>query len=831
MFRVSTKIKVASGYILLFLLLIFSIHYIYHKMQLLTKTNVYEEMLAKQRRMTNQLIVNLYQSEVLMQAFGMGQLDLYENYNTSMQNVVQGIDSLRSIIKDKNQLSRLDSISLLLNMKKENTASLIETLRDNSADKIYQRYIKQLAKKQKTINYKQPVAKTMVTHSNVYTIRKKSKSIFKRIADIFHSGKGDTTKVERITQEVKTDTVKKSYNPSHAVVRILQNVQSDVSNSRQKSLENVRTKIDLLRNNSMMLSQQINKILLSIDNKEQQMLEYQSDKENLIRQHAAVTITIISVVALLLAMIFLFIIWRDITRSNHYRRELEKSNRYAENLLVAREKLMLTITHDIKAPAGSILGYLELLSRIVSDGRQKFYLNNMKDSAHHLLDLVKSLLDFYRLEANKMDVNNVSFSPKELFDEIYLGFKPLAENKQLALDYTFDIETENKQYIGDPFRIRQIVENLISNSIKFTKQGSVKLEVSVHPAELKVRVIDTGCGISKEDQHRIFEEFTRLKSAQGENGFGLGLAIVMKLVELLNGHIQLESDTDKGSCFTVTLPIAPSTAEEGKQAVSAEDNIPLTSVPCKVLLIDDDPIQMQLTSSMLEHLQVKSECCDKPDDVIRTLENGSFNLVFTDLQMPAMDGFELMNLIGQTDTVNQLPVVAITARSDMDKAFLQSKGFAGCLHKPFSLSELAQIIRETIQCDVNATSNEQPSTNDINLQYNFQALTAFSGDDAEEAVHIMETFVSEMEKDKAKIEKALDDNDRITVSQISHKLIPRFKMLGEKQALPHLLILEKQSVVSTLSQEETEKVSIVLGKMQDMMIKAKEYIDRLVKRS
>ena len=178
-------------------------------------------------------------------------------------------------------------------------------------------------------------------------------------------------------------------------------------------------RINQLRIAGGRVSQRVNQLLDNIEDDEQKAMEVRIAHEQDIRQQAAWTMATIAILAVLLVLIFFTIIWRDITRSNHYRKELEKAKLYAENLLVAREKLMLTITHDIKAPAGSIIGYIDLLIRLVQDRRQQFYLHNMKSSANHLLDLITSLLDYHRLEAGKMDIHPVTFNPHELFESIY----------------------------------------------------------------------------------------------------------------------------------------------------------------------------------------------------------------------------------------------------------------------------------------------------------------------------------------------------------------------------------------------------------------------------
>ncbi len=813
MLRVSTKIKVACGYILLTLLLFFSIQYIYRKIQLLTQENTFEQKLIQQRRVTNQIILDLYQAEIVSHSFSIGQLNQLNQYNRLIKAAYWGIDSLRSMVTDPTQQARLDSVSFLLKKKEENTRFFLQTLQKNSTDKIYQQYIEKLEKKQDSFVHKQPVYKTMVIHSNTYTIRKKPKNFFKRIAEVFSPEKGDTIKMEHVTKEETTDTIKKITNPSDSVVKLLKNVQSNVSDNKQKSIQNVKKSTDNLRTNGIRISRQINKILISIDQNEQWLAENKANHQKEIRQNAANSIKVISIAAILLATIFLTFIWRDITRSNHYRHELEKAKRYAENLLIAREKLMLTITHDIKAPAGTILGYIELLSRMITDGRQAFYLNNMKNATQHLLDLIKSLLDFYRLESNKMDINNVSFNPSQLFNEIYLSFKPLAEAKRLEFIYKLEIDSSDI-YTGDPFRIRQIAENLLSNSIKFTKEGSIELRISGNDKQFVFSVSDTGCGISKEEQKHIFEEFTRLSGAQGEEGFGLGLSIVMKIIQLMKGNIEIKSNPGSGSAFTVTLPIKHATVTKEEKRINE---------PCKIILIDDDPIQLQLTMSMLDHPDVKVVCCEKPEDLLGELEGNHFDLMMTDIQMPAMNGFDIIKKVRQTPSANnRIPIIAITARSDMSKEFFRSEGFANSLLKPFNSAELHQVIAETLQMK----TFEKPYESQKDIQKSpFSMLTAFSDQDTNEAIKIMNTFISETEKDMESLIQAGRDNNLQAVKRFSHKMLPRFKLLEANTCTDILRAMETCKEDSETTNGLKESLNILSKEIQNIIEEAKKYRD------
>ena len=534
----STKLKVAFGYILLTALLFISIGYIYQEMKSLSGTGDDEAILSQRRHVTNQIISQLYQAEVIGQSLSTGQIEQYYRYQRAMKQATTALDSLRTLLTDSIQLARLDTVGMLFMDKERNMRNLLKAIQDGGTDILYKQHIDELIAQQDSLLSLPHVRKKVITHTNSYIIRKKPKSFFKRLGEVFSPGKADSTQVNNVIQEEYTDTLTEAYSPADTVVTMLKNIQSRVTDTQQERMEMVN------RRTQYPAPQR-----LETKSESQSAIKYYrgrrasfGPKTNIYKRNIFAKALSAqwreSPLSLWFWLIFfLVLIWRDITRSNHYRRELEKAKRRAEDLLAAREKLMLTITHDIKAPVGSILGYTDLLERITTEERQRFYLNNMQSSANHLLSLVKSLLDYHRLDAHKMDVNQVSFNPHQLFDTIYISFKPMADSKQLELNYHCN-ESLNRVYIGDPFRIRQIAENLLSNALKFTKEGGITLRAALENGQLHFSISDTGCGISQEEQQRIFQEFTRLHNAQGQEGFGLGLAITRKLVLLLEGDIR-----------------------------------------------------------------------------------------------------------------------------------------------------------------------------------------------------------------------------------------------------------------------------------------------------
>lgn len=828
----STSFKIVIGYILLVGLLIGAFTYTMQQMNLLTTPTSLRDQLDHRRHITHRIISQLYDAESIGQTLRTGKLNEYYHYLKAMKEVNASIDTLETILTDTLQQARLDTVRTLLQNKQWNMYAVLEAMRNTPTDQIYQEQLDSLIAQQDSLLSTPHIRRKVITHHNSYTIHHKKKGFFKRLADVFAPGKEDSTQVSNVIQEEYTDTLDEVYSPIDTISSMITGIQHKVFQTRQKETEMLNTRISSLRVIGSGLSQRVNQLLENIEHDEQEAARTKLMQEEEIRKEAAETMAKIAIAAFVLVLVFSIVIARDITRNNHYRRELEKAKSYAENLLVAREKLMLTITHDIKAPAGSIIGYIDLLIRLVNDRRQQFYLSNMKSSAQHLLALVTSLLDYHRLEAGKMDLHPVAFNPHELLTDIYNSFLPLAEKKQLQLDFKEKLP-ETLTLEGDPFRIRQIVENLLSNALKFTATGGITLQAEYHGNQFVFSVSDTGCGMTASEQERIFKEFTRLSSAQGQEGFGLGLSITRKLVELLLGRIDIESAPGKGSTFKVSMPlpsISPKPAPDTKEPV-----ITLPKIHLRIAIIDDDRIQMHLTEAMLHNaeeevkgLKVETVCCEQPEELIEQLKSRTFDLVFTDIQMPAMNGFELLHHLRNQDfaQAQSIPVIAITARGDMNEDDFQQKGFAGMLQKPFNQLELKKVVKNalthlTVSDNIPDTSLVQKETHETlphtDQPYNFSPLTAFSEDDPEAAKEILRTFAQETQKNMEKLQAAISNKDMEALCATAHKMLPTFLMIEAQKAIPLLKWLEQQRGTQTYTPEAEQAAETVIAETKQVL--------------
>ena len=753
--KFSTRYKVAVGYILLTLLLITTMGYVYRIMKGMGGRGDGDGLLSARRSITSEVMNDLNRAEIVVQAIAIGKTNEYGEYKEIMSSVDRAIDSLQNITDDLQNSERLKTIRMFINMKNSNMSRLMTIIDSNDITELYNNEINAIISLQDSL------------------LAKNGKQGY-------------------------PDYV------AETIAGRLKNIRFKVSADHSEQVNRLNSQMQSLRLSSLLLNDEVRLLLNEIEDEESLLEQARTDKNEKVRNRAYMIISGIAVVSILLAAWFMYFISRDITRSNHYRSELEKAKQRAEDLLDAKDKLMLTITHDIKAPVGSIIGYAELLGNIITGERQQFYLKNMQDSADHLLQLVNSLLDFHRLDADKMDRQSVPFNVKELFDGIMNSYRPIADSKNIELVNSCDAALDCV-FKSDPLRIRQIIENIVGNALKFTNEGSVTVDAALDHDTFQIVVCDTGCGMAKNELKQVFKEFTRLNNAQGKEGFGLGLAITNKLVRLLGGDISVDSELGKGTIFTVRLPLER-TSSLPVEAVKDDADMAVPSA--RLLLIDDDPLQLSMMEAMLQQISLDVTTCNHPDELFIHLQQQMYDVIITDIQMPAMNGIELIGKIKEMPTVCDIPVVAMTARSDVDAVMLSGHGFSACLHKPFTIRELVQVIAGVVK----------PGGS----RFDFGQLAAFSMDDTDAKAEIMKTFIVETKKKREILSQACSRHDMQTITMITHQLLPLFVMVGAVDGKENLEWFEKCRNEVEYSDEADARVKAIISEVDNMTDEAEK---------
>lgn len=473
----------------------------------------------------------------------------------------------------------------------------------------------------------------------------------------------------------------------------LYSLQKEIHAQYTDSWNKLSAYSDSLQQRDRELNSQINELICEFE----QAAIVQSDNEAkqmaALREESFRIILFIAVAAILLIVVFYIFIHRDIRQRLAYRMRLEASDRRNHELLAARRNLILTVSHDLRAPLGTISEYAELLQDERNGERSKGYAVNILRASRHVIGLANNLLYYYRLEAEKEQPEREIFHPGRTVEETTHSFRPIAARKGLGL--TTEVTDSDVLVEGDSGRLVQILNNLLSNAVKFTRAGYIHVGARYRNGTLCFFVRDTGTGIDKERQERLFTAFERGETQGTEQGFGLGLAITYKLVTLLDGTIRVQSDPGSGSTFEVCLPMREADGNPGNVSVFPEHD---SLSGMRVLAIDDDRMQLDVTKKIYARNGVVCDCCLNIGELVSALRRNRYDLVLTDMRMPEMDGHGVLSLVRGSNLgqIKTLPVLAVTAQADEKPERFRNAGFAGCLYKPFSPEEL---LAETSRID------------------------------------------------------------------------------------------------------------------------------------
>ena len=505
------------------------------------------------------------------------------------------------------------------------------------------------------------------------------------------------------------------------------------------------------------LNRQLQTLIRQMDEKVQADLQKREAEIAAMRERSFLQIGGLTGFILLLLVISYIIIHRYAKRINRYRKEmsdliarLSKSNRKNEELITSRKKAMHTITHELRTPLTAIHGYAELIQGSGTVETQR-HAESILQASKRMIAMLNSLLDFFRLDSGKENPDCKLFRLQSVADTLDAEFRPMAENKDLKLTVE---NSADVILMGDRERIIQIGDNLLSNAIKYTQAGSVSLKTDYGNGTLSITVEDTGSGMSEEEQQRVFSAFERLSNAATQDGFGLGLSIVKHVVDMLDGTIRLESEKGRGSRFTVEIPIQTSDAvdEEG----GSEARTPDAEKSYSVLVLDDNDIVRSMMKDMYVGVGVHCDTSGSIGDVMEAIRSRHYDLLITDMKMPEINGYEVLELLRSSDVGNskEIPVIVATASGSCTEEELLAHGFTACLFKPFDITELLEV-------------SEKYAIRDNGADYrpDFTSLLAY-GDKAA----MLERLITETEKDMQAMREAVERLDRKVLDGQVHRL-------------------------------------------------------------
>ena len=477
-------------------------------------------------------------------------------------------------------------------------------------------------------------------------------------------------------------------------------------------------------------------------------------------------------VALVSIFLFILLISRDIRRVSRARKAMEEAQKRTEEIMESRHKLLLSVSHDIKAPLASIVGYIELMQMENKNDTDMLRLNSMKYSSQHILSLLSNLLEFSSLEQGKQFIKRSDFNVSELCDQLATMFKPIAENKQLKFFYHKNI-SDNLYINSDSLKIKQVVSNIISNALKYTIEGEVHFGVYLVNNKLIFNVIDQGIGIQSEKIEEMFKPFSRADNNIGlAEGNGFGLFVVRGLLELLGGNIKVMSELEKGSHFEISIPVKVIEKPTESKQIHTDNHIVTSKSKLNLLLVDDDNSLLAVIGAMLKKIGHSSDICRSYIEFNKYLtELDKYDLVLTDREMGTFSGNDVLKTIKSIDKDKK--VILMTARDQYSEKYAIREGFDGYIRKPFSIKDLASLL------NVNLTIEERQQ---CEFSDDFPQLCVMFDNDENAIREILQAFVNATSDNLVALNDAITEHDFAKAQGICHKMRPMFMQLEQKSA-------------------------------------------------
>lgn len=783
----STRIKILVGYALLAIVLLSATWMIYDNTRSLTAVNSASERLMARRDIVDTLVFSMLETANAERSILLGDASEWQRFDHAISNSTEKARQLRPLISDSLKRQRLDTLVILLKAKRQNTMLVMAELGKDNRDIFYSNKMKALHSGRDSVVIHPRTAEQHYQRETVYEIVKTKKGFFRRLGDAFRRQHTDTVGMTRVQKRATADTVNHRLDIADSVANALAEIQQKQQRESGRQKERIAGRNSELQRVSILLAWRTGQLLEDIQNDEHTALRRVVDKAMNSRRTMIMRIAGLGLLAILSAAILVVYILRDIRRERRDRQRIIEAKAETERIMQQRERLLLTITHDIKAPAASIAGFIDLLAEYVDRPKAIGYLKSIGGSAQHLLQLVTALLDYHQLESGKVEIHEESFSPATLIRECVGGMQPQALEKGLLLESNINV-ADSMVCRSDAFRIKQIVNNLVGNAIKYTDEGKVTVSTAYMSGRLTIGVADTGCGMTPEEQQRVFNAFTRLPGAQCKEGVGLGLSIAREIVERLGGSINLVSRKGEGSKFTVVIPMETAngnddkaettidieideTAEAGAGISQSNENRNSGDKSLRILIVDDDKLQQQLLLEMfarVEGILLDITSTTHACEAIQLAHDIKPDIVFTDIEMPEMNGNEIMKRIRENGMA--MKFVAITAHEPSIMPKLRNEGFDACLFKPFSVETLAATICQITGHMVRVKEKQQDSTAD-SLR---SALLPFTDGDAEAERQIITDICRSIDE---YLELLGDADNSDSIAKAAHKAMPLLEMI------------------------------------------------------
>ncbi|MTH16997.1 ATP-binding protein [Flavobacterium sp. LC2016-01] len=773
-----TAIKVLFSYVALLALVVTVGWFLYSENVVYNKL---EDKIALEKNKilrVSKLFSNVYKTESLARKTIQTNSDKdFKSYVIESDSLRARIDTLKQIVTTDYQKVLLDSVTYLLAEKTKNIQQL-KTIKNKADDEVsVNSAIDEITK----MEFKLRKLELQDFTKNPNQLGAYQKNVLQQYVDYLNQNIPDDS----------TNTLSKK--ASDSILANSKKLLSSVKLRAEKKKESLNFEENKLLKNEIAISDQLRKVLRIIERE----IIINSIKNNSLKEKSLKKVneivTASAIVGLILTLFFSVLIVSDYSKSQVYKKQLEIANFKTKNLLKSREQLISTVSHDLKTPLSTIVGYSELLSNSDINTKQSYFINNIKNSSEYITQLVQDLLDFSQIEAGKITIEKVPFLVPQIIDEVAKSIQTVYKQKNIDLIIAID-EKLNSKIVGDPFRLKQILSNIIGNAYKFTEEGYIK--ISAYLAEKNdffvITIEDTGIGIEKGNQKFVFEEFAQANEGieKKYGGTGLGLSICQKIISILGGTLQLESIFGQGSTFEIQLPLLFDTssnpADEIKKAVSHQTKSQT------FIVIDDDINLLNLTSGVLRQEKHQVLSFNSAGKALEAIQKTNFDFVITDIQMPEMDGFVFLQKLKSMSIYDNQPVIALTGRADLDASVYADAGFTTVVKKPYSPRILLDTIRIILEDDPLPKVDTTKAGEKISTKlYSLVTLREFLAHDKNALNEVLKSFIESTNENLVYLENAISLENTVEINAIAHRIAPMFKQIEANEIAKILVVLEK----------------------------------------
>jgi signal transduction histidine kinase/CheY-like chemotaxis protein len=729
------------------------------------------------------------------------------------------IDSLKTLPWDTSQLSKLEEMKAILSERNQLFISYLKVKADLLDNREFSVQLDTL----EAILQNEDLA----IDSSIVTTQKKITTTYLRdttpnkkiqrslLKKLFSKRKKDPVDTPRIqVQEelsVMVDTL--AYARQNDAVREIEKIMREIEldqRSQRKKLQ--RRELELIHANGQFINRLLN-ILHEVENEELQQMRATNGHAVTVMNQSISRINLLMLVFFLAAALLVYLIWIDVSKSNYYKEQLEQARDEAEELTKIKQRFLANMSHEIRTPLQSIIGFAEQLKQKSKSPEEE--VDAIYSSSEHLLQIVNEVLDYSRISSGNFTLAHERFRLLTLVKEVESAMRIQAERKNL----TFVLDSEKSSefnLVGDPFRIRQVLYNVIGNAIKFTHRGFIRLStktIDEGPYILCVfEITDTGIGMEKPELDRIFNQFEQANSSITKHygGTGLGLTIVKSLVNAMGGTIELTSEPGVGSSFRIELHF-----EKASPLVlrNTPDTKPAFANPFrgKVMLVDDDTLILRLCSLILEKNDVDYLTCNHAPALLHQSADPAVTHIFMDIRMPEINGIDLCHAL-RKKYKSSTRFIALTAHVlPEERESLLTEGFDAVLSKPFHEGELLAILGVT-PSEGKRISEELP---------NLSLLRQMTLGDELLFQSIITQFIEETMEDQVRIKENMADGDAKALREVVHKMSGRFAQLGLRSLAGRLSSIENQLVTGAATEDVAEKTESILKKVDEMVIQVR----------